>query len=194
MLKCLSHKEKTGLNNLSNYYHVLGEAKEVKQEEKGMLLSELPEKLAEFSHVPLEDLHKGIEGIQEKEEARAFLQEERKPREEAHPMLDFQNKSLEAEKMARIEAITALAEAKQRGDKALAALSEEKREKEELQSALEVQREAVSRLAKEGVQREQEANQLQEQVNELTAKLEASQQQVGPQIVVIMICSESSQV
>ncbi|XP_029691304.1 kinesin-like protein KIF20B isoform X2 [Takifugu rubripes] len=156
-----------------------GEAKEVKQEENELLLSELLEKSVEISHVQkqLGDLHKGTEGIQEKEEVLASLHEEQKAREEAHSMLDSLNKSLKAEKMARIEAIAALEEAKQRGDKDLAALSKEKSEKEELQSALEVQREEVSRLIKEGVQREQEANQLQEQVDKLTAKLEASQQQ-----------------
>ncbi|XP_056904011.1 kinesin-like protein KIF20B isoform X4 [Takifugu flavidus] len=156
-----------------------GEAKEVKQEENELLLSELLEKSVEISHVQkqLGDLHKGTEGIQEKEEVLASLHEEQKAREEAHSMLDSLKKSLEAEKMARIEAIAALEEAQQRGDKDLAALSKEKSEKEELQSALEVQREEVSRLIKEGVQREQEANQLQEQVDKLTAKLEASQQQ-----------------
>lgn len=173
---------------------VLGEAKDVKQEENGLLLSELREKSPEVSHVQkqLGGLHKGIEGIQEKEEVLASLHEEQKAREEAHSMLDSLNKSLVAEKMARIEAIAALEEAKQRGDKDHAALSKEKSDKEELQSALEVQREEVSRLIKEGVQREQEAHQLQEQVNKLTAKLEASQQQVGPKIVVIMVSSETS--
>lgn len=179
---------------LSLLYDVLGEAKEIKQEENELLFSELLEKSAEVSHVQkqLEDLHKGTEVIEEKEEALASLREERKAREEAHSRLDSLNKSLEAEKMARIEAIAALEEAKQRGDKDLAALSKEKSEKEELQSALEVQREEVSRLIKEGVRREQEANQLQEQVDKLTAKLEASQQQVGPKIVVIMVTSETS--
>lgn len=163
-------------------YDVPGEAKDVKQEEKEMLLSELLEKSAEVSylHKQLGNLQKGTEGIQETEEALASLHEEQKAQEEAHSLLDSLNKSLEAEKMARIEAIAALEEAKQRGDKDLAALSKEKSIKEELQSALEVQREEVSRLIKEGVQREQEANQLQEQVDKLTAKLEASQQQVGP--------------
>lgn len=175
-------------------YDVLGEAKEVKQMENEFLLSEPLEKSAEVSHVQkqLGDLHKGTEGIQEKEEVLASLHEEQKARQEAHSMLDSLSKSLEAEKMARIEAIAALGEAKQRGDKDLAALSKEKSEKEELQSALEVQREEVSRLIKEGVQREQEANQLREQVDTLTAKLEASQQQVGPKIVGIMVSSETS--
>lgn len=163
-------------------YDVLGEAKEVKPEEKELLLSELLGKSAEVSFLQkqLGNLDKGIEGIQEKEEALASFHEEQKAQEEAHSMLDSLNKSLEAEKMARIEAIAALEAAKQRGDKYLAALSKENSMKEELQSALEVQREEVSRLIKEGVQREQEANQLQEQVDKLTVKLEASQQQVSP--------------
>lgn len=166
---------------------VLGEAKEAKQEEKGPLFSELLEKSAEVSHVQkqLGDLHKGIEGIQGKEELLASLREARKAQEEANSMLDSLTKSLEAEKLARLETIAALEEAKQRGHKDLAALSKERSEKQELQSALVMQREEVSRLVKEGGQREQEANQLQKQVNELTAKLEASQHQVGPQIVVI---------
>lgn len=163
---------------------IVGEAKEAKQEEKGILISELLEK-SEVSHVQkqLEDLHKGIEGIQGKQELLASLREA-KAQEEANSMLDSVTKSLEAEKLARLETIAALEEAKQRGHKDLAALSKERSEKQELQSALVMQREEVGRLVKEGGQREQEANELQKQVNELTAKLEASQHQVGPQITV----------
>lgn len=150
---------------------VLGEDKEVKKEE-------LLEKTAEISNVQkqLEDLHKGIESPQGQEENPASFYEEKKTWEKACSML---NKSLEAEKMARLETATALEEAKQREEKGLAALSKERSEKKELQSALEVQQEQVSRLVKEGGQREQEAIELRGQVNELTAKLEASQQQVG---------------
>ncbi|CAG05135.1 unnamed protein product [Tetraodon nigroviridis] len=153
-----------------------GEAKNVKQEEKGMLLFELLEKATEGSHVKqLEDLQEGIEGTQEKEVLSP--PHEGEAQEEASSMLDSLKKSLEAEKTARLEMITALEEAEERGEKHLNALSKERNQNKELQSALEVQREEVSRLVEEGGQREQEASKLREQINELTAKLEFSQHQ-----------------
>lgn len=159
----------------------LGEAKNVIPVERGIVLFELLEKTTEVSHAKqLGDLHEGIEGTPE--EMLSSLHEDSKAQEEAFSMLDSLKKSLEAEKIARLESITALEEAKQRGEKDHYALSKEKNENKELQSALEVQREEVSRLAKEGGQREQVISKLREQINELTAKLEASQHQVGPKL------------
>uniref|UniRef100_H3D796 Kinesin-like protein n=1 Tax=Tetraodon nigroviridis TaxID=99883 RepID=H3D796_TETNG len=117
----------------------------------------------------------GIEGTQEKEVLSP--PHEGEAQEEASSMLDSLKKSLEAEKTARLEMITALEEAEERGEKHLNALSKERNQNKELQSALEVQREEVSRLVEEGGQREQEASKLREQINELTAKLEFSQHQ-----------------
>lgn len=161
---------------------VLGEAKAVTQEEKGMLLFELPEKTTEVSHATkLGDLHEEIETTQEKE-VLSILHEDSKAQEEALSMLDSLKKSLEAEKIARLETITALDEAKQRGEKDLNALSKERNKNTELQSALGLQQEEVSRLVKEGSQREQVINKLKEQIDDLTVKLEASQHQVGPKL------------
>lgn len=166
-------KDRTRTKLLSLICNVLGEAKDVKQEEKGM-----PHVLKQ-----LEDLHNSMESTQVKEEGLASLCKKRKAQEEALSMLDSLNKSLEAEKMARLETVAALEEAKQRGENNLSALRKERSEKNALQSALEVQQEEISRLVKERGQREQEANELREKVNEITVKLEASQHQVGLQIV-----------
>lgn len=145
-----------------------------------MLLFELLEETTEVSHaMQLGDLNEGIEGTQEKE-VPSSLHEESKAQEEALSVLDSLKKSLEAEKMARLEIITALEEAKQREENDLNALKKERKENKELQSALEVQREEVSRLVKEGGQREQVTDKLREQIDELTAELEASQHQVSP--------------
>lgn len=146
-----------------------------------MLLFEFLEKTTEVSHVKqLGDLHEEIECTQEKESLSSI--HESKAQEEAFSMLDSLKKSLQAEKMDRLETITAHEEVKQRGEKDLNALSKERTKNRELQSALEVQREEVSRLVKEGGQREQETNKLREQINELRAKLEASQHQVSPKL------------
>lgn len=157
---------------------VVGEAKNIKQGENEMLLLE---KKVDVSHAKhLGDLHEGIECSQEKE-LLASSHEQSQAQEEAISMLDSLKKSLQAEKMARLET-TAPEEAKQREEKNLHALSKERKENKELRSALEVQREEVSRLVKEGGQREQESNKLREQISELTAKLEASEHQVGPKV------------
>lgn len=159
---------------------VLGEAKNVIQEERGILLFELREKTTEVSHAKqLGDLHKAIEGTQEKE-VLSSLHEDSKAQEEAFSILDSLKKSHEAENIARLESLTALEEAKQRGEKDLYAPSTERNKNKELQSALEVQREEISRLVKEGGQREQVISKLRKQTGELAAKLEASQHQVGP--------------
>lgn len=158
---------------------VLGEANNIKQEEKEMLLLEEKVDVSHAKH--LGDLHEGRECSQEKE-LLASSHEQSQAQEEALSMLDPLNNSLQAEKMARLEIITAPEEAKQREEKDLNALGKERKENQELRSALEVQREEVSRLVQEGGQRQQESNKLREQVRELTARLEASQLQVGPKL------------
>lgn len=142
----------------------------------------LLEEKVDVSHAKrLGDLHEGRECSQVKE-LLASSHEQSQAQEEALSMLDPLSNSLQAETLARLEIITAPEEAKQREEKDLNALSKERKENQELRSALEVQREEVSRLVQEGAQREQGSNKLREQVRELTARLEASQLEVGPNL------------
>ncbi|XP_070697167.1 kinesin-like protein KIF20B [Pempheris klunzingeri] len=120
-----------------------------------------------------------------KEEALAMLVELRRTQEEALSSLQEERKgnengtaALEAERRAKEDAIAALAEEKQSRAGLLAAIGQGRSDKEEAQSALEVERKEVSRLLEEKEKRQQEGDALHQEVRELTAKLEATEQQV----------------
>ncbi|XP_040906538.1 kinesin-like protein KIF20B [Toxotes jaculatrix] len=106
-----------------------------------------------------------------KEEALASLEEERKAREEALASLGELRQSKE-------EALASLEEERKEKEKAIAAFAEMKQSREEAQSFLEMERKESCRLVEEREKRQQEGDALQQEVRELTAKLEAAEHQV----------------
>ncbi|XP_035981799.1 kinesin-like protein KIF20B [Fundulus heteroclitus] len=115
-----------------------------------------------------------------KEEALASLQAERGAREEA-------TAALEELRLQKEELLVSLEEERKEGEKARAALEaqrrayqEEKRSREEVQAALEAERKEVSRLVLDGEQRQQQEQLLQEQLRQLSEKLEAQTASLQP--------------
>ncbi|XP_039640640.1 kinesin-like protein KIF20B [Perca fluviatilis] len=108
-----------------------------------------------------------------KEELLASLKEEREGKEKAMA-------ALEAERRAKEDAIAAHLEEKQSREDVVAALGQERSGKEDAQSVLEVERKEMGRLVEDRVKRQQEGDALrQEEVQELTSRLEATQRQVS---------------
>nr|XP_046257693.1 kinesin-like protein KIF20B isoform X2 [Scatophagus argus] len=153
-------KEKTGREDAlaALEYQTLGK-------EEALVSLEEERKSREEALVTLGELKRS------KEEVLASLREERKGKDEAM-------KALEAERRAKEDALAALEKEKQSRDEILAALGKEKSGKGEAQSLLEVQRKEVSRLVEESEKRQQEGDALRHENRELTAKLEATEQQV----------------
>ncbi|XP_059215489.1 kinesin-like protein KIF20B [Centropristis striata] len=135
-----------------------------------------------------------------REEALASLEEERAAREEAVATIRELKQSkeevltslkeeqegklkataaLEAERRAKENAVVALSEEKHSREDIVAALGQERSAKEEALSALEAERKEISRLVEE---RQQEGDALRQKVRELTARLEATEQQVTTKI------------
>ncbi|XP_078129045.1 kinesin-like protein KIF20B isoform X3 [Sander vitreus] len=109
---------------------------------------------------------------QSKEELLASLKEEREGKEKAMA-------ALEAERRAKEDAIAAHLEEKQSREDVVAALGQERSGKEDAQSVLEVERKEMGRLVEDRVKRQQEGDALRQEVQELTARLEAAQRQVS---------------
>ncbi|KAM4600298.1 kinesin-like protein KIF20B [Fundulus diaphanus] len=115
-----------------------------------------------------------------REEALASLQAERGAREEA-------TAALEELRLQKEELLASLDEERKEGERARAALEaqrrayqEEKRSREEAQAALEAERKDVNRLVLDGEQRQQQEQLLQEQLRQLSEKLEAQTATLQP--------------
>ncbi|XP_068424378.1 kinesin-like protein KIF20B isoform X2 [Clinocottus analis] len=108
---------------------------------------------------------------QSNEEARAALKEEREGYKKAMA-------ALEAERRAKEDAMAAHSEEKRGRMDVVAALGQERSCKAAAQSVLVVERNEISRLVEERETRHQESDALQQEVRELTARLEDSEHQM----------------